>query len=63
MLDWTHGIELVDCCDEFAHLVSNDTGQMDKRTLCHARHHVSIRGNAGVCVCAHGSKRVGQCKE
>ena len=34
----THGIELVDCCDEFAHLVSDDTGQVDKRTLYHACH-------------------------
>ena len=33
IIKMTHSIELVDCCDEFAHLMSNDTGQVDKRTL------------------------------
>lgn len=33
----THGIELVDCCDEFAHLVSDNTGQVDERSLWNTR--------------------------
>ena len=41
IIKMTHGIELVDCCDEFAHLMSDDTGQVDKRTLWNTRTIVS----------------------
>ena len=50
IIKMTHSIELIDSCDEFAHLMSDDTGQVDERTLWNT--HTIVSGGV------HVSKRI-----